>query len=119
MLLGFGFPLIFVPIFTASYDGIPPSKTDQAFGPSRAVELRKMLRAVVASEFGRAADGKTMILAAIHEKRALVFGALDGKKQEAVPLSFGTYSIEVESKGERFVIFNHTLRTIRRPTPQG
>jgi MFS transporter, DHA2 family, multidrug resistance protein len=30
MLLGFGFPLIFVPIFTASYDGIPPSKTDQA-----------------------------------------------------------------------------------------
>jgi MFS transporter, DHA2 family, multidrug resistance protein len=30
MLLGFGFPLIFVPIFAASYDGIPPSKTDQA-----------------------------------------------------------------------------------------
>ena len=57
MLLGFGFPLIFVPIFTASYDGIPPNKTNQAFGPSRAVELRKMLWAVVASEFGRAADG--------------------------------------------------------------
>jgi MFS transporter, DHA2 family, multidrug resistance protein len=30
MLLGFGFPLIFVPIMTASYDGIPPNKTDQA-----------------------------------------------------------------------------------------
>jgi MFS transporter, DHA2 family, multidrug resistance protein len=30
MLLGFGFPLIFVPIMTASYVGIPPSKTDQA-----------------------------------------------------------------------------------------
>ena len=30
MLLGLGLPLIFVPIMTASYDGIPPSKTDQA-----------------------------------------------------------------------------------------
>src|SRR5450755_2332784 len=30
MLLGVGLPLIFVPIMTASYDGIPPSKTDQA-----------------------------------------------------------------------------------------
>jgi DHA2 family multidrug resistance protein len=30
MLLGIGLPLIFVPIMTASYDGIPPSKTDQA-----------------------------------------------------------------------------------------
>jgi MFS transporter, DHA2 family, multidrug resistance protein len=30
MLLGVGLPLIFVPIMAASYDGIPPSKTDQA-----------------------------------------------------------------------------------------
>ena len=30
MLLGLGLPLIFVPIMTASYDGLPPSKTDQA-----------------------------------------------------------------------------------------
>ena len=30
MLLGVGLPLIFVPITTASYDGIPPDKTDQA-----------------------------------------------------------------------------------------
>jgi DHA2 family multidrug resistance protein len=30
MLLGVGLPLIFVPILAASYDGIPPSKTDQA-----------------------------------------------------------------------------------------
>ena len=30
MLLGVGLPLIFVPIMTASYDGIPSSKTDQA-----------------------------------------------------------------------------------------
>src|SRR6201984_2128296 len=30
MLLGVGLPLIFVPIMTASYDGIEPSKTDQA-----------------------------------------------------------------------------------------
>jgi MFS transporter, DHA2 family, multidrug resistance protein len=30
MLLGVGLPLIFVPITAASYDGIPPSKTDQA-----------------------------------------------------------------------------------------
>jgi DHA2 family multidrug resistance protein len=30
MLLGVGLPLIFIPIMTASYDGIPPSKTDQA-----------------------------------------------------------------------------------------
>jgi MFS transporter, DHA2 family, multidrug resistance protein len=30
MLLGVGLPLIFVPIMTASYDGMPPSKTDQA-----------------------------------------------------------------------------------------
>src|ERR1700723_1598250 len=29
MLLGVGLPLIFVPIMAASYDGIPPSKTDQ------------------------------------------------------------------------------------------
>ncbi len=30
MLLGVGLPLIFVPIMAASYDGIAPSKTDQA-----------------------------------------------------------------------------------------
>jgi MFS transporter, DHA2 family, multidrug resistance protein len=30
MLLGVGLPLIFVPIMATSYDGIPPSKTDQA-----------------------------------------------------------------------------------------
>jgi DHA2 family multidrug resistance protein len=30
MLLGVGLPLIFIPIMTASYDGIPPSRTDQA-----------------------------------------------------------------------------------------
>jgi DHA2 family multidrug resistance protein len=30
MLLGVGLPLIFVPIMAASYDGIDPSKTDQA-----------------------------------------------------------------------------------------
>jgi len=30
MLFGIGLPLIFVPIMTASFDGIPPSKTDQA-----------------------------------------------------------------------------------------
>jgi MFS transporter, DHA2 family, multidrug resistance protein len=30
MLIGVGLPLIFVPIMAASYDGIPPSKTDQA-----------------------------------------------------------------------------------------
>src|ERR1700733_8956032 len=29
MLLGVGLPLIFVPIMAASYDGIPPSKTDR------------------------------------------------------------------------------------------
>jgi MFS transporter, DHA2 family, multidrug resistance protein len=30
MLLGVGLPLIFIPIMTASYDGIPPGKTDMA-----------------------------------------------------------------------------------------
>ena len=30
MTLGVGLPLIFIPIITASYDGIPPNKTDQA-----------------------------------------------------------------------------------------
>src|SRR5258708_33344054 len=30
ILLGVGLPLIFVPIMAASYDGIEPSKTDQA-----------------------------------------------------------------------------------------
>jgi MFS transporter, DHA2 family, multidrug resistance protein len=30
MLLGVGLPLIFIPIIAASYDGVPPDKTDQA-----------------------------------------------------------------------------------------
>jgi DHA2 family multidrug resistance protein len=30
VILGVGLPLIFIPIMTASYDGIPPGKTDQA-----------------------------------------------------------------------------------------
>ncbi|MDH2383421.1 DHA2 family efflux MFS transporter permease subunit [Bradyrhizobium sp. CER78] len=30
MLIGIGLPLIFIPIMTASYDGIPAAKTDQA-----------------------------------------------------------------------------------------
>jgi DHA2 family multidrug resistance protein len=30
MLLGVGLPLVFIPILNASYDGIPPGKTDQA-----------------------------------------------------------------------------------------
>ncbi len=30
MLLGIGLPLVFIPIIAASYDGIPPDKTDQA-----------------------------------------------------------------------------------------
>ena len=30
MLLGVGLPLIFIPILAASYDGLPPGKTDQA-----------------------------------------------------------------------------------------
>lgn len=30
MLLSFGLPLVFLPIITASYDGIPPARTDQA-----------------------------------------------------------------------------------------
>src|SRR5205814_433006 len=30
MVLGVGLPLVFLPIITASYDGIPPAKTDQA-----------------------------------------------------------------------------------------
>jgi len=30
MFLGVGLPLIFIPIITASYEGIPPDKTDQA-----------------------------------------------------------------------------------------
>jgi DHA2 family multidrug resistance protein len=30
MLLGLGLPLIFLPIMTASYEGVPPGKTDQA-----------------------------------------------------------------------------------------
>jgi len=30
MLLGIGLPLIFIPIMAASYDGIPPNRTDMA-----------------------------------------------------------------------------------------
>ncbi len=30
MVIGLGLPLIFLPIITASYDGLPPGKTDQA-----------------------------------------------------------------------------------------
>jgi MFS transporter, DHA2 family, multidrug resistance protein len=30
MLLGVGLPLVFIPILSAAYDGIPPDKTDQA-----------------------------------------------------------------------------------------
>jgi MFS transporter, DHA2 family, multidrug resistance protein len=30
MILGVGLPLIFLPIMAASYDGVPPEKTDQA-----------------------------------------------------------------------------------------
>ena len=30
MVLGIGLPLVFLPILAASYDGIPPGKTDQA-----------------------------------------------------------------------------------------
>ena len=30
MLLGVGLPLVFIPIITVSYDGIPSDKTDQA-----------------------------------------------------------------------------------------
>jgi DHA2 family multidrug resistance protein len=30
MILGVGLPLIFIPIITASYNGVPPDKTDQA-----------------------------------------------------------------------------------------
>ena len=30
MLLGVGLPLVFIPIIAASYDGLPPGKTDQA-----------------------------------------------------------------------------------------
>jgi DHA2 family multidrug resistance protein len=30
MLLGVGLPLVFLPILTASYNGVPPGKTDQA-----------------------------------------------------------------------------------------
>src|SRR3984893_10234111 len=37
--LGIGLPLIFIPITTASYDGIPPDKTDQA---SALINLREI-----------------------------------------------------------------------------
>jgi DHA2 family multidrug resistance protein len=52
--LGIGLPLIFIPITTASYDGIPPSKTDQAsalinlarnFGGSMGVSLSQTVLA--------------------------------------------------------------------------
>jgi MFS transporter, DHA2 family, multidrug resistance protein len=37
MLLGLGLPLIFLPIMGASYDGLPPGKTDQASALMNAV----------------------------------------------------------------------------------
>ena len=52
--LGIGLPLIFIPITTASYDGIPPDKTDQAsalinlarnFGGSMGVALSQTVLA--------------------------------------------------------------------------
>jgi DHA2 family multidrug resistance protein len=52
--LGLGLPLIFIPITTASYDGIPPAKTDQAsalinlarnFGGSMGVALSQTVLA--------------------------------------------------------------------------
>jgi DHA2 family multidrug resistance protein len=52
--LGIGLPLIFIPITTASYDGIPPTKTDQAsalinlarnFGGSMGVALSQTVLA--------------------------------------------------------------------------
>jgi DHA2 family multidrug resistance protein len=52
--LGIGLPLIFIPITTASYDGIPPNKTDQAsalinlarnFGGSMGVALTQTVLA--------------------------------------------------------------------------
>jgi MFS transporter, DHA2 family, multidrug resistance protein len=52
--LGIGLPLIFIPITTASYEGIPPSKTDQAsalinlarnFGGSMGVALSQTVLA--------------------------------------------------------------------------
>ncbi len=52
--LGIGLPLIFIPITTASYDGMPPSKTDQAsalinlarnFGGSMGVSLAQTVLA--------------------------------------------------------------------------
>jgi DHA2 family multidrug resistance protein len=52
--LGIGLPLIFIPITTASYDGIPPDKTDQAsalinlarnFGGSMGVSLAQTVLA--------------------------------------------------------------------------
>jgi MFS transporter, DHA2 family, multidrug resistance protein len=52
--LGIGLPLIFIPITTASYDGIPPDKTDQAsalinlarnFGGSMGVSLSQTVLA--------------------------------------------------------------------------
>jgi DHA2 family multidrug resistance protein len=54
MYLGIGLPLIFIPITTASYDGLPPGKTDQAsalinlarnFGGSMGVSLSQTVLA--------------------------------------------------------------------------
>jgi DHA2 family multidrug resistance protein len=54
VILGVGLPLIFIPITAASYDGIPPSKTDQAsalinlarnFGGSIGVSLSQTMLA--------------------------------------------------------------------------
>jgi hypothetical protein len=40
MLLGVGLPLIFVPILSASYDGIPKHKTDQSRSRTRTASRR-------------------------------------------------------------------------------
>jgi sRNA-binding regulator protein Hfq len=60
-----------------------------------------------------------MVLAALHERRPLTFVMLDGEILEGVPTGFATYSIEVESEGERVAIFKNALKMIRRPKLQG
>jgi sRNA-binding regulator protein Hfq len=67
----------------------------------------------------RPEPAETMIVAALQERRALAFYLLDGKMFEGVPLSLGQYSIEVESEGERFAIFKHSVKMIRHPKLQG
>jgi hypothetical protein len=49
----------------------------------------------------RPKPAETMVLAALHEHRPLVFVTLDGETLEAVPTA-ATYSIEVETEAERF-----------------